>query len=171
MDSIHCAVINGPPQPKGKFFCRMANCTDRLPICRMLNHLRSIHEGKITDVTIQYISCLFLFITKSLYFSLAEYNFCSFREYFLLLALIPCIELAQHRIIGTDNEFAMHYTTHSNANHSVRPSISRSLASSFWLSTWNLTTVKRSSRHGCSMLAAATNAKCLCSNWICELAM
>lgn len=46
------AGASGPAQPTGKFACRMANCVARLPICRLLNHLWSLHKENITSVSI-----------------------------------------------------------------------------------------------------------------------
>lgn len=42
---------NGPPQPRGVFSCRIANCTEKLPVCRMLNHVRTFHMANLTEVS------------------------------------------------------------------------------------------------------------------------
>lgn len=55
---------NGPPQPRGIFSCRILNCSEKLPICRMLNHFRTFHATNLTE----------------------------------------------NRLLGTDDEFLMHYT-------------------------------------------------------------
>lgn len=36
-------------QPGGLFNCRMLGCTDRLPICRMWNHIRSLHPEHMVE--------------------------------------------------------------------------------------------------------------------------
>lgn len=38
--------------PKGLYDCRMANCTAKLPFCRLLNHLRYFHKDSLTEVCI-----------------------------------------------------------------------------------------------------------------------
>lgn len=42
---------NGPPQPRGVFSCRILNCTQKLPVCRMLNHVRTFHMASLTEVS------------------------------------------------------------------------------------------------------------------------
>lgn len=41
---------NGPPQPRGLFSCRILNCMEKLPVCRMLNHVRTFHISNLTEV-------------------------------------------------------------------------------------------------------------------------
>lgn len=45
-------VILAPlcPQPPGLFECRMTNCDEKLPICRLLNHIRCFHKLNLLEV-------------------------------------------------------------------------------------------------------------------------
>lgn len=42
---------NGPPQPRGVFSCRIEGCVEKLPVCRMLNHVRTFHMDNLTEVS------------------------------------------------------------------------------------------------------------------------
>lgn len=46
------ATPNGPPQPRGIFSCRIWNCQEKIPVCRMLNHVRTFHLTSLTEVSI-----------------------------------------------------------------------------------------------------------------------
>lgn len=46
---------NGPPQPRGVFSCRILNCAEKLPVCRMLNHVRTFHASNLTEVSDYYV--------------------------------------------------------------------------------------------------------------------
>lgn len=37
-------------QAKGQFHCRMLDCNEKLPICRLLNHLRTFHNDHLMQV-------------------------------------------------------------------------------------------------------------------------
>lgn len=43
-------ITNGPPQPRGLFTCRICNSVDKVPVCRMLNHVRTFHMDNLTEV-------------------------------------------------------------------------------------------------------------------------
>lgn len=40
-----------PAQPRGQFACRMLDCDVKLPSCRILNHIRSLHADHLTEVS------------------------------------------------------------------------------------------------------------------------
>lgn len=42
-------VANHVPQPAGQFHCRMLQCDERLPICRMWNHIRTFHANHMVE--------------------------------------------------------------------------------------------------------------------------
>ncbi|XP_055299867.1 uncharacterized protein LOC129567237 isoform X2 [Sitodiplosis mosellana] len=46
-------TTSGPPQPRGFFSCRIWNCEDKVPICRMLNHVRTFHKDRLTEHRLQ----------------------------------------------------------------------------------------------------------------------
>lgn len=46
-------TTSGPPQPRGFFSCRFWNCDGKVPICRMLNHVRTFHKENLTEVMIE----------------------------------------------------------------------------------------------------------------------
>lgn len=86
-------TTNGPPQPRGLFSCRMSNCTENVPICRMLNHIRTFHIASLTEVS-ESVS------GKSHCDLLTLIRFVSFYSQFRF----------QHRLQDNDDEFIMHYT-------------------------------------------------------------
>lgn len=42
-------VVHANPQPGGLFNCRMLLCNERLPICRMWNHIRTFHVANMFE--------------------------------------------------------------------------------------------------------------------------
>lgn len=40
------------PQPAGRFHCRMLQCEERVPICRMWNHIRTFHANHMVEQSV-----------------------------------------------------------------------------------------------------------------------